>query len=252
VIGSILSNLLLVLGMCFFAGGTRFSEQGFSVAAAQINSSLLTLSVVALLLPVALYFSVNWPSVDFTPASDDNNHILKVSHGVAIMLLFSKLFSHRLIDVEAEIFPAYGCYMFFQLRTHTDVYEDSDEESTKSLRYGEKRNRRTSSTVSHAPTVLSVATVNSDIESSPADAPAEEGKEEPEISFVVCLALLALVTVLVAVTAEWLVDSISKMSEDTGLNREFVSLIMLSIVSLIFSSSTFSILTMFCLGGKCC
>jgi Ca2+:H+ antiporter len=29
LVGSILSNLLLVLGMCFFAGGTRFSEQGF-------------------------------------------------------------------------------------------------------------------------------------------------------------------------------------------------------------------------------
>ncbi|KAG1827952.1 hypothetical protein EV424DRAFT_1345105, partial [Suillus variegatus] len=29
LIGSILSKLLLVLGMCFFAGGLRFSEQGF-------------------------------------------------------------------------------------------------------------------------------------------------------------------------------------------------------------------------------
>ncbi|KAI0272148.1 hypothetical protein BGY98DRAFT_164235 [Russula aff. rugulosa BPL654] len=33
VVGSILSNLLLVLGMCFFAGGTRFSEQGLGIGA---------------------------------------------------------------------------------------------------------------------------------------------------------------------------------------------------------------------------
>jgi len=32
VIGSILSNLLLVLGMCFFAGGMKYSEQGFGAS----------------------------------------------------------------------------------------------------------------------------------------------------------------------------------------------------------------------------
>ncbi|CAK5269126.1 unnamed protein product, partial [Mycena citricolor] len=30
--GSILSNLLLVLGMCFFAGGVKYSEQGFGAS----------------------------------------------------------------------------------------------------------------------------------------------------------------------------------------------------------------------------
>jgi hypothetical protein len=34
-----------------FAGGVRFSEQGFMVGASQLNSSLLTVSVVAILIP---------------------------------------------------------------------------------------------------------------------------------------------------------------------------------------------------------
>ncbi len=46
LLGSILSNVLLVLGMCFFAGGLRFSEQSFGDAGAQINSSLLLISVI--------------------------------------------------------------------------------------------------------------------------------------------------------------------------------------------------------------
>lgn len=68
LLGSILSNLLLVLGMlvpvlcstperdsnpprlssrrCFFAGGIKFSEQGFKDTAAQLNSSLLVVSVI--------------------------------------------------------------------------------------------------------------------------------------------------------------------------------------------------------------
>ena len=51
MVGSILSNLLLVLGMCFFAGGTRFSEQGFMQTTAQLSVSLLVLSVTAILIP---------------------------------------------------------------------------------------------------------------------------------------------------------------------------------------------------------
>jgi Ca2+:H+ antiporter len=46
LLGSILSNLLLVLGMCFFAGGLKFSEQSFGDTGAQINSSLLVISVI--------------------------------------------------------------------------------------------------------------------------------------------------------------------------------------------------------------
>lgn len=39
MLGSILSNCLLVLGMCYFAGGLRFHEQGYGIRAAQVNVS---------------------------------------------------------------------------------------------------------------------------------------------------------------------------------------------------------------------
>lgn len=45
LLGSILSNLLLVLGMVFFVGGIKYSEQGFKDTAAQMNSSLLVIAV---------------------------------------------------------------------------------------------------------------------------------------------------------------------------------------------------------------
>jgi Ca2+:H+ antiporter len=53
LIGSILSNLLLVLGMCFFAGGLNRVEQFFNVTVAQTASSLLALSVGSLIIPTA-------------------------------------------------------------------------------------------------------------------------------------------------------------------------------------------------------
>jgi len=94
LIGSILSNLLLVLGMCFFAGGVRYSEQGFGTSAVQLNSSLLAISVIAVLLPGAFHLALqNLPSTvanetQYQEGTIDSD-ILKTSRGVAIILLFS-------------------------------------------------------------------------------------------------------------------------------------------------------------------
>lgn len=48
MLGSILSNCLLVLGMCYFVGGLRFHEQGYGIRAAQANGNLLGLAVAAM------------------------------------------------------------------------------------------------------------------------------------------------------------------------------------------------------------
>ncbi|KAG8929488.1 hypothetical protein FRC01_004261, partial [Tulasnella sp. 417] len=53
MLGSILSNCLLILGMCFFAGGFRFHEQGYGIRAAQLNISLLSISVFSIVIPAA-------------------------------------------------------------------------------------------------------------------------------------------------------------------------------------------------------
>jgi Ca2+:H+ antiporter len=51
-LGSILSNLLLILGMCFVCGGLRFREQLYNSTVSQMSACLLCLSVISLLLPV--------------------------------------------------------------------------------------------------------------------------------------------------------------------------------------------------------
>jgi len=125
LIGSMLSNLLLVLGMCFFAGGVRFSEQGFGLVASQLNSSLLTISVIAILLPAAFYYNVTVQT-----DSDSPQDILKVSHGVAIILLF-----------------IYAAYLFFQLYSHAALYNDETDiiKSTKYAPRPKKQNQDRSS-----------------------------------------------------------------------------------------------------------
>ena len=60
MLGSVFSNLLLVLGCCFFFGGLKFKEQTFNATSASANISLLTLSSLALVLPTpfAHYYEI--------------------------------------------------------------------------------------------------------------------------------------------------------------------------------------------------
>ena len=53
LIGSILSNLLLVMGMSFFLGGINRVRQHFNLTVAQTASSLLALAVGSLIIPAA-------------------------------------------------------------------------------------------------------------------------------------------------------------------------------------------------------
>ena len=58
----------------------------------------------------------------------------------------------------------------------------------------------------------------------------EEDVEVPELSLPTTVGLLVVVTVLVAVTAEWLVDSIDGLASGGGISKEFIGLILLPIV----------------------
>ncbi|KAJ3754380.1 calcium proton exchanger [Lentinula raphanica] len=206
LIGSMLSNLLLVLGMCFFAGGVRFSEQGFGLVASQLNSSLLTIAVIAVLLPAAFYYNVTTQT-----DSDEGQDLLKVSHGVALILLF-----------------IYAAYLVFQLYSHAALYNDEND-IIKSTKYA-PRPKKTKSTKSLKSSVdFSHSHPDGSHVESVTSAEDEE-EEVPQMNLVTTIVLLVIVTVLVSVTAEWLVDSIDGLTDTGTISQEFVGIILLPIV----------------------
>ncbi len=77
IIGSILSNALLVLGLAFIVGGLRHGHQRFPTGQARMTCALLVLAVAALVLP-------SLASYVHTPAAD---HEETLSIAVAIILL---------------------------------------------------------------------------------------------------------------------------------------------------------------------
>lgn len=101
LIGSILSNLLLVLGMCFFFGGLRRQEQYFNQNVAQTSASLLALAVGSVIIPTCFDQFSNTQS----------QPIAALSRGTAVILLV-----------------VYGGYLYFQLKTHSAMF---NEESKK-------------------------------------------------------------------------------------------------------------------------
>ncbi|PBL03712.1 calcium/proton exchanger [Armillaria gallica] len=216
LVGSILSNLLLVLGLCFFAGGIRFQEQGFGQMASQLDSSLLAISVISVLLPAAYHFSV----VNAIQ-NDETSDILNVSHGTSIILLF-----------------IYISYLVFKLFSHASLYTDEGEDKIKSTRYGVKKHQDEPAMEPQNTGMASSATSTSvahraeddrDTESGSAD-PKEEEAKQPQMGVWVTVGLLNVVTVLVAITAECLVDSIDGMMSNSPFSKEFLEVILLPIL----------------------
>jgi Ca2+:H+ antiporter len=109
--GSILGNLLLVLGLSFFVGGLRHREQRYNAQAAGVHSTSLTLAVIGLLMP-ALFV--------LTTGERDFLHREVVSGVVAGLLI--------LLYVGA---------LAFMMVTHQDLFRTQHEaEAQWSLRRG--------------------------------------------------------------------------------------------------------------------
>src|SRR6185437_2531198 len=53
IVGSIVGNILLVLGAAMLAGGLRYREQHFNLAGARAQATMLTLATIALVIPAA-------------------------------------------------------------------------------------------------------------------------------------------------------------------------------------------------------
>jgi len=156
LIGSILSNLLLVMGMAFVASHVVAKESSFNVTGAASNISCLVVASLALSLPT-VFTGMPHTTMDQT---------VQLSRCCAIVMAI-----------------VYVLFLVFQLRTHSDLFTGEEEE-----------------------------------------------EEEPELDLAPSIVLLFMCTCCVAACSEYLVDSISEVSEEYGLPQAFIGMILLPIV----------------------
>jgi Ca2+:H+ antiporter len=113
LVGSIMGNVLLVLGAAMLVGGLPRDKQTFSRTAANAQSAMLLLALAALIFPALfqLIHGGGLPAVG-EERVDFGSDLEKLSFGVAIILLVS-----------------YLAGLFFSLRTHRAVFNPYQEES---------------------------------------------------------------------------------------------------------------------------
>ena len=83
ILGSILANLLLCLGFCFFIGGLRRNEQTFDEVVSEVGNGLLLAAGFGLLVPSAFYASLRGS----IPDTILEMKVLHISRITAIILL---------------------------------------------------------------------------------------------------------------------------------------------------------------------
>lgn len=232
LVGSILSNILLVLGMCFFAGGLRKAEQGFLPSAANLNSSLLTLSVIAVLIPAAFLFAVDKGNAGVNSQASNSTNSTSTASGQSNMTITPQMEGNDILrmsrGVAVILLVIYISYLVFQLWSHAHLYEDNAVfESTnypESLKIPHMNiHRRHHELKRRQPTT-------DDPEAVTEKSQEDEDVEEPQLTVPVCIGLLIAVTVCVALTSEFLVDSIDGVTAHSSLTQEWVGLILLPIV----------------------
>jgi Ca2+:H+ antiporter len=103
ITGSIIGNLLLVMGLSMFLGGLRYKEQEFQPVVARVNASAMNLAVIAILLPTA---------VDATSTGIDEATIQKLSVAVAVVLI-----------------TVYVMSLIFSMKTHSYLFDVGVAES---------------------------------------------------------------------------------------------------------------------------
>mmetsp|Transcript_37129 Transcript_37129/g.37804 ORF Transcript_37129/g.37804 Transcript_37129/m.37804 type:complete len:454 (+) Transcript_37129:97-1458(+) len=198
LLGSILSNLLLVLGCAFWLGGARHGTQQFRKLTGQLNSTMLLLVVMGLMFPAVLNIA----------GEADRHSTLVFSRVVSIVFIF-----------------IYGAYVYLELKSDGSIetHDSSDELMTPSsrqtfseLEVNSPAIRGGSTTPPHPP--------------SQTEQEGEEEEEEDLLGRPASLFCLAFVTILIAILSEALVQTIEKATDSAHINTVFVSTIILPII----------------------
>lgn len=106
ITGSIIGNLLMVLGLSIFAGGLKFKVQRFNQTAFNAASTSLMLASIALIIPTVFHFASSEHSSAWIVATEN-----RLSFGIAVVLVLT-----------------YATVLWFTLKTHKNLFAGEEEE----------------------------------------------------------------------------------------------------------------------------
>ena len=105
ITGSIIGNVLLVLGLSILFGGTKYKEQRFNRTAARTSVISLSLAAIGLIIPTVFHLAADSSPGGWSPLVEQ-----KLSLAIAVVL-----------------FLTYFCMLGFSLRTHKYFFQGAEE-----------------------------------------------------------------------------------------------------------------------------
>ena len=104
ITGSIIGNILLVLGLSMFLGGTKHKEQRFNSTGARTSTISLSLAGIALIIPTVFHFAAAASPGGWSPPVQQ-----RLSLAIAVIL-----------------FLTYFAVLWFSLRTHKYYFQSAE------------------------------------------------------------------------------------------------------------------------------
>lgn len=218
LLGSILSNMLLVLGLCFFFGGIRNGRQFFDKNMVANFCPILFLASIGVIMPTVFATFERHGSDDGSAESK----VVHVSNATAIILCIM-----------------YAVYLFHELKDHFSLPWARQEKSQPPLKAQGSDGVDYLSTDSNGHLGLGGGGYSSDEEDDgdfglsvreAAEMDCVNEEDLPEMSMISSLLFLTIVTVLVAFCSEFLTESIAGVSDALHLSSDFIGIILLPIV----------------------
>jgi Ca2+:H+ antiporter len=197
IVGSVISNLLLVMGLSMLLGGLKYKEQTFQPLIARVNASTMNLAIIAILVPTTVGLTAD----TITPST-----LQTLSDAVAVVLIV-----------------VYGLSLLFSMKTHSYLLDvglvDLDLADAPSSDTASKEEF-------HRSTPQNVPATAKELSSREPDAVGSAGhSKQRRLGFWVGVLLTA--TVAVAVESELLVDSLEVATRQLGLTELFTGVILL-------------------------
>ena len=113
IAGSIIGNILLVLGLSIVCGGTKYREQKFNRTGARTSAISLSLAAAALITPTVFHVTSEHSPAGWSPALE-----------------------HRLsLAIAVALFLTYFCVLVFSLKTHRQFYEGENGKPEKKTQH---------------------------------------------------------------------------------------------------------------------
>ena len=206
LVGSVLGNMLLVMGTALLLSGVKHPTLHFNPAATNTYMGTIVLSSFAFVLPTA------FGTIETVPRTGDNQTTVYLDDATV-----SRMRLRMSREMAVVMIIVYCGYLYFQQKTHKELFDGVTEED-----------KDKEGTVAAAP-AGTVAGVGERGEGADADGDEEE-EEEPKYSFWFSFIAIGIIAILISWLSDFLVDSVEGAAKSLHISHHFIGLILIPIV----------------------